>query len=142
MIFSAGWQLREARRNQFENLHQFYLIERCYKNVIECPSYMCKIRQINRLVKLYFVTHVLERLSMIWIVLRWWVFKAQRSYHSTVLVSFVVNLIVKTFTERLFQNKYQTFSWTKNKRNIKLMVIYFCPLCAWVSVISHSRFRN
>ena len=70
MIFSAGWQLREARRNQFEILHQFYLSERCYKNVIERPSYMCKIRQINRLVKLYFETHVLERLSIIWAVPR------------------------------------------------------------------------
>ena len=69
-IISAEWQLREARRNQFENLHQFYLTERCYKNVIERPSYMCKIRQITRLVKLYFVTHVLERLSIIWVVPR------------------------------------------------------------------------
>ena len=70
MIFSAGWQLREARRNQFENLHQFYLTERCYKNIIERPSYMCKIRQINRLVKLSFVTFILERLSVIWVVSR------------------------------------------------------------------------
>ena len=70
MIFSVGWQLREARRNQFEILHQFYLTERCYKNVIERPSYMYKIRHINRLVKLYFVTHVLERLGIIWVVPR------------------------------------------------------------------------
>ena len=51
MIISAGWQLREAKRNQFENLHQFYLTESCYKNIFECPSYMRKIRQINGLVK-------------------------------------------------------------------------------------------
>jgi len=70
MIISAGWQLREARRNQFENLHQFYLIERCYKNVIERHSYMCKIWQINRLVKLYFLTYILESLSIIWLVPR------------------------------------------------------------------------
>ena len=78
-IISAGWQLREARRNQFENLQQFYLTERCYKNIIERPSYMCKIRQINRPVKLYFVTYILERLSIMLVVPRWWVFKAQRS---------------------------------------------------------------
>ena len=39
-IISAGWQLREARRNQFENVHQFYLTDRCYKNIIERPSYV------------------------------------------------------------------------------------------------------
>ena len=39
-IISAGWQLRDARRNQFENVHQFYLTDRCYKNIIERPSYV------------------------------------------------------------------------------------------------------
>ena len=47
---------------------QFYLTERCYKNIIERPSYMCKIRQINKLVKLYFATYILERLSIMWLV--------------------------------------------------------------------------
>ena len=47
------------------------------KNIFERLSYMCKIRQINRLVKFYFVTHVLERLSIIWVVPRWWVFEDQ-----------------------------------------------------------------
>ena len=75
MIISAGWQLREAKRNQFENLHQFYLTESCYKNIFECPSYMRKIRQINGLVKFYFVTHILERLSIIWVVPRWCLLK-------------------------------------------------------------------
>ena len=36
--------IREVRRNQFDNLHQFYLTESCYNNIIERPSHMCKIR--------------------------------------------------------------------------------------------------
>ena len=97
-------QLREARRNQFENLHQFYLTERCYKNIIERPSHMCKIRQINRLVKLCFVTHILERLSIIWVVPRSRIIVLKPNGHriNGNFVSFVVNLIVKTFTECLF----------------------------------------
>ena len=50
----------------------FYLTESCYNNIIERPSHVSKIWQIaiDRLVKFYFVTHVLERLSIIWVVPR------------------------------------------------------------------------
>ena len=37
-------------------------IKGSHKNIFERPSCMCKIRQINRLVKFYFVTHILESL--------------------------------------------------------------------------------
>ena len=65
---------------------------------------MCKIRQINRLVKLCSVTHILERLSIIWVVPRSRIMVLKPKGHriNGNFVSFVVNLIVKTFTECLF----------------------------------------
>ena len=43
-LYLVNTNNREVRRNQFDNLHQFYLTESCYNNIIERPSHMCKIR--------------------------------------------------------------------------------------------------
>ena len=44
LLYLVNTNNREVRRNQFDNLHQFYLTESCYNNIIERPSRMCKIQ--------------------------------------------------------------------------------------------------